>query len=252
MKRTFSLLLTFALVFTALFSGAVFGAADDPVQFIVDEAGYVDGQAKLEVRGHYVNVGTRTVVDVSEVQLDIYDNGQLVISSTYVKDITEAIYMKVGAASRQYTFKLPDPVKGLKLSTITATSKVVYNPGTVENLPAGKKVYYQGIPVVYDVAPSVINGRLMVPARATFEKMGAQVEWNAEAKSISVFREADKVILFIGSPTMTVNGTPVKLDAPAQIIDGRTLVPLRAISSALGDKILYGAQSEVVAIYSVK
>ena len=57
--------------------------------------------------------------------------------------------------------------------------------------------------------------------------------------------KADKteIILQIGSPVMTVNGTEQNIDdegtAPV-IVNERTLVPIRAIIEAMGGKVGYG------------
>lgn len=48
-----------------------------------------------------------------------------------------------------------------------------------------------------------------------------------------------KIELTIGSKTATVDGKAVELDVPAQIRDGRTLVPFRFVGEAFGAKVDY-------------
>jgi len=45
------------------------------------------------------------------------------------------------------------------------------------------------------------------------------------------------IVLTIGSPVAFVEGRQVTLDVPPQIVDGRTLVPLRFVSQALGRRV---------------
>ncbi|MBF8984016.1 copper amine oxidase N-terminal domain-containing protein [Lutibacter sp. B2] len=45
---------------------------------------------------------------------------------------------------------------------------------------------------------------------------------------------------------VTIDGTPVAFDAPPQIVDGRTLVPMRAIFEALGATIGWNDQTKTV------
>ncbi len=48
---------------------------------------------------------------------------------------------------------------------------------------------------------------------------------------------------------MTVRGTTnVTLDAPPRIIDGRTLIPVRALAEALGFTVSWDANSRTVSI----
>jgi len=53
----------------------------------------------------------------------------------------------------------------------------------------------------------------------------------------------------IGSDQMTVNGQTITIDSPAVIIDGRTLVPLRAISEAFGAEVSWETNLTVDRIY---
>lgn len=54
------------------------------------------------------------------------------------------------------------------------------------------------------------------------------------------------IILQIGSPTMQVNGAPTTLGSPAALVNGRTMVPLRAIFEALGASVNWNAAEQSV------
>jgi len=80
-------------------------------------------------------------------------------------------------------------------------------------------------------------GRTYVPIRFVSEALGATVSWLESKQMVSIFRNGTIVTLTIGSDTATVDkGTPapVKLDAPAFLMNDRTLVPLRFVSEGLG------------------
>ena len=99
------------------------------------------------------------------------------------------------------------------------------------------KVVINNEEIGFDVLPCIINDRTLVPMRAIFENLDANVEWDGDKQEITANDEYNIVKMQIGSSTMTVNGKNVKLDAPPMIIDGRTLVPVRAISEALGCEV---------------
>lgn len=99
-----------------------------------------------------------------------------------------------------------------------------------------------------DVAPAVMNGRTLVPARAVFENMGAEVGWNSQTKAVTVKLNQAEVKLTLGSRVAKVNGTNICLDQPAMAVNGRTLVPVRFISESLGAKVGWNGDTSTVTI----
>jgi len=98
----------------------------------------------------------------------------------------------------------------------------------------------------FDVPPVVENGRTLVPLRAIFEALGADVNWDGATQSAYASTDGVDVSLTLGSDVMTVNGVSKKLDVPAKAVEGRTLVPVRAISEAFGCDVMWeGTQSTV-------
>ena len=102
--------------------------------------------------------------------------------------------------------------------------------------------------VFSDVAPYIKNSRTYVPIRFIAEELGFDVKWDAKTKKVSMSDGKSTVELTIGSKTMLVNGKKVKLDAPAEIKDQRTFVPLRAIAEAFGKKVEYSNDYRAVCI----
>lgn len=100
-----------------------------------------------------------------------------------------------------------------------------------------------------DVQPTIVNDRTLVPFRALLEKMGAEVEWNAEEKSVVSKMNGQDIKLVIDSDKAILNGQEVTLDAPAMIKDGRTMIPLRFVSENLGYKVNF---QNINGIYSIE
>lgn len=110
------------------------------------------------------------------------------------------------------------------------------------------KVRVGGELIDFDVQPRIINGRTMVPLRAIFEALGASVNWDGATKTVTSTKGGTTIKLTIDNPTMDVNGTGVTLDSPACIIDGRTLVPVRAISEAFKLTVDWIASTKTVKV----
>lgn len=110
-------------------------------------------------------------------------------------------------------------------------------------------VTIDGTPVSFQGARAqVVNGRVLVPLRGVFEQMGAFVGWDPSTRTVLAQRGDTDVSLPLGSTTARVNGQPVRLDVPASVIGGRTLVPLRFIGEALGATVTWNAATRTVEI----
>lgn len=96
--------------------------------------------------------------------------------------------------------------------------------------------------------PTQMNGRVLVPLRGVFEKMGAFVEWNPRAKTVDATKDTTVVQLHIGDRQALVNGNTVMLDVPPRIVRGSTMVPLRFVSESLGANVQWVATDNLVAI----
>jgi len=99
-----------------------------------------------------------------------------------------------------------------------------------------------------DMPPVILEDRTLVPARAVFETMGAEVAWNAQTKEVYVKKENDVVILKIDDEIGTKNGIAFIMDVPAKIINDRTVIPVRAVSEALGCEVGWDAKKRIVTI----
>jgi len=86
--------------------------------------------------------------------------------------------------------------------------------------------------------PSVIeNNRTLVPMRAIFEALGAEVEWNESLKAVKATKNDITIIFNVGKDTMLKNGETVVLEAAPIILNNRTLVPVRAIAESFGNEV---------------
>ncbi|MBQ8300376.1 MAG: copper amine oxidase N-terminal domain-containing protein, partial [Clostridia bacterium] len=101
-----------------------------------------------------------------------------------------------------------------------------------------------------DQDPVIVDNRTLVPARGVFEALGAMVEWKGETKQISVTTEDTTVVLTLNSQEYNVNGDLRQLDVPAQLMNDRTMIPLRAIGEALGCQVEWVDETKTAVITS--
>ncbi len=108
-----------------------------------------------------------------------------------------------------------------------------------------------GQPLRFDQPARLQEGRVMVPLRGIFESLGAEVLFDPSTRSIKATREGRVVELSLGSQLARVNGQPTYLDVPAASLGGRTMVPLRFVSEALGAEVRWQPSLRTVALSSV-
>lgn len=102
---------------------------------------------------------------------------------------------------------------------------------------AAPRVVVNGNELQFDVPPVIENGRTLVPMRAIFEALGAEIYWDQETKTVSAGRGEVALAIQIGNPYANINNEAHELDVPAQIVNDRTMVPLRFVSQALGAQV---------------
>jgi len=93
--------------------------------------------------------------------------------------------------------------------------------------------------VEMDVAPFVKNGRVMVPIRFLAEALGYTVDYDFSDptnKTITVHAVED-IVLTIGSNKALVGTEEVELDAVPELVNGRTMVPVRFVAETLGFEV---------------
>ena len=111
------------------------------------------------------------------------------------------------------------------------------------------KVSVNGQPIQFSTGQAVeIKGRVFVPMRGVFEKLGASVDFDPATQMIKATRGTTTIQLRPGDQSAQVNGEMRPLDAPAQIMGGATVVPLRFVSETLGAQVKWDRDAMAVEV----
>lgn len=110
------------------------------------------------------------------------------------------------------------------------------------------KVVMDGRLLNFDSKPVIENSRLLVPIRKILEELDMELNWNGETKVVLARGQGREISFTIDERQAYVDGKRVELDAPAKIIEDRTLIPLRFISSSLGKDVRWDGEDRVVYI----
>ena len=95
--------------------------------------------------------------------------------------------------------------------------------------------------VEMDVYPVIVDNRTLVPLRFVANAMGAEADWVESTRT---------VILTLGEQTLSfvIGELAAGMDVPAQIMNNRTMVPLRFVSEFFGAVVNWCAQTRTIEI----
>jgi sugar lactone lactonase YvrE len=111
-----------------------------------------------------------------------------------------------------------------------------------------KSAYIDNTRVELDEAPFTENGRTLVPFRFIGEALNAEILWDSNQKKASYILDGNRVDVVVGSTTAYLNGKEVTLDVPPMIKNGRTFVPIRFVTEALGASVIWEANTKKIYI----
>ena len=127
--------------------------------------------------------------------------------------------------------------KILLVGLILAISLVFFTSALAE---AGENsIFINGQEFVTQPTPFIENGRVLVPFRAIFEAVDAEVNWDEDLRKITAAKAQINLEMTLGSNTAYINGQPIVLDVAPQISEGRSFVPLRFVGETLGYAVSY-------------
>ena len=123
-------------------------------------------------------------------------------------------------------------------------------PPTPPTLPETQNisVTLNGEYVTFDQPPIIQDGRTLVPLRAIFEALGADVEWDGAFQMVTATKGDVVVRMQIGNNVMTRNGQSITLDVPPQIVNDRTLAPARAVAESFGASVNWDEATQTIII----
>jgi iron complex transport system substrate-binding protein len=114
-------------------------------------------------------------------------------------------------------------------------------------------IIVDGAPLQCETAPFIENDRTLVPMRAIFEAVGADVQWDQDTSTVVAWRVDEGTPTFVSlqadQKTAFVNDQEKELDVPAKIVgEGTTMVPLRFVVESLGETVEWDQDSYTVTV----
>jgi hypothetical protein len=128
------------------------------------------------------------------------------------------------------------------LILVTIGSPYIFVNSQIKEIDAGRGT----VPVIKD-------GRTLLPIRAIIEAIGGEVSWDAALKKVTIKLKDVIIELWIGNPQAKVKEINVYIDpenhdVKPEIVNGRTMLPLRFIAESLGCEVNWNAQNKSITI----
>lgn len=136
------------------------------------------------------------------------------------------------------------------LLTVSLLVAVIWNGAAVQAAPQGVQVTLDEVAVELDVPGEIRDGRTLVPFRAIFEALGADVAYDPSTQMITAVRGKDSLQLTVGSRVVEWRRSTITVDVAPVIVRGRTLVPLRFVAQALGLHVRWDGDTQTVHLVS--
>lgn len=183
--------------------------------------------------------------------------------------VDDDAYTTENDISFKATIKTMDGDDEVELPTEIVVGKIVVNgiepPKSQEELVAERKLdvialklnastaYTYGKTTAIDpdnskVVPYLKNDRTLVPLRFVSETLGAEVKWEDGWDYCYVVKGDKEIKITFNSADIEVNGEVITYDAPVEVVENRTMVPIRFISEELGYDVKWNQPNQLVII----
>ena len=194
---------------------------------------YVDSQSNKDAK---VTVETVDNAYKGKFNIKVYANQPTTADIVVGVRTSDA---KIYAGTLTYTFGE---------ESIPAGTSVVMTLGSTEMIVNNQLVDMK------DAAPFAQDNRTFVPFRALGEALGATVDYDQTAKTVTYKLGSSEIVMTLDSKDYTVNGVKKTMDVAPFAKDNRTYVPVRFVGEGLGFTVtgLTNANGQYVAVAFTK
>jgi hypothetical protein len=161
-----------------------------------------------------------------------------------IKTTSGKVNPDLAAASTEH---LDLPILTQSNNSPSADNSVILKIGSSNAVANGtiKAIDSENSEVVPIITP---EDRTIVPLRFISENFGAKVDWNGDTREVTITLDNTEIKMTVDSTVYTVNGEEKTLDAPAQIYNDNTMVPVRAVLESLSKELYWDGDNQLVII----
>ena len=216
---------------------------------VIDKDGNVVKDVNVKAKNIFAYVANQSNKDAN-VEVDVTKgikdgkDGQITIYSDKETKVDVVVAVKNGQSIYANTLKY----------TIGAEAEVGGDTTVVMTLGSTNMIVNNNVVDMKDAAPFAQNNRTYVPFRALGEALGATVDYDQTAKTVTYKLGSSEIVMTLDSKDYTVNGVKKTMDVAPFAKDNRTYVPVRFVGEALGFTVtgLQNANGQYVGVAFTK
>lgn len=134
-----------------------------------------------------------------------------------------------------------------ELTQLDKVAQSISQSSDAEVIPV-ENIFFVNKDVKFDTPPVIKQGRTLIPVRAIAESMGALVSYNSELQTVTIVKDDRTIEFNLSDSTVYVNNEKIEIDVPAEIINNRTLVPMRFIAENFGMNVEWNNETNTAEI----
>ena len=180
-------------------------------------------------------IGDATLVETLKIQIEALKTEK----DSYQSQMKQSIDQMKQIMKSKYSQK--------ELSELSLVGQILSSEGNVQVIPV-ENIFVKNRDVKFDTPPVIKYGRTLIPVRAIVESTGATVDWNGDSQEVTISKD-DKIIIFnLSENKVYVNGIVAEIDVPAEIMNNRTMVPIRFVAENFGLNVQWEQDSQTISI----
>lgn len=232
-----NIIISTTAVSSSVLNDAKHAVEEDSSVTLIGSAVKVSAKENGSTLNSFSNPLTVTMPVSSSMLNLVQDTGRLTLAQvvTGTDGKTELVYVggNYDASSKKFTAYVDEPGNYVLVEDANV-QKVELQVGNRQNMVNGKTK-------IGDAAPMILGGRTMVPIRFISETLGAQVDWNSAARTVTIQLDGVKMAMTIGEMIEGFDAAPV-------IQNGRTLVPIRYVAEKLDANVMWVPATQQIII----
>lgn len=111
-----------------------------------------------------------------------------------------------------------------------------------------KSLLVDGEEQVLDQAPVVKNGTTLIPVRFIVDALEGEVAWDPATRKVTLLKNDHLIEMWIGDKDLIIDGQRVTSRVAPELINSRTMVPLRLIADAFGWQVGWNEKEQKVTL----
>lgn len=168
---------------------------------------------------------------------EVTDSSKLTLTKVTKDETGQTVFTYMGgnydANSKTFTAYVDEPGDYILIED-SDIQKIELQIGSSNNT-------HNGSAIANDVAPIIYNNRTMVPLRFLAETLGAQVDWNEAARTVTLLIDGVQM-------SMTIDEAIEGFDIAPIIYQERTMVPIRYIAEQLNANVIYAPDTQKIIV----